>query len=335
MIEQDRFIARVNLTEGWLAEFAEMIQELVDFRLATYAARISPSHTSVTPINAYADRVELPYFSNLKIACGHFRTASPGLPEYRRLQIGFGKLDRERHFIARAAGHSMDGGKSPIRDGDYLLCEVISASGVSKLTGEILAIERQDEAGDNQYLLRKVLKDSSGQYTLRANNPDYADILVTDELREQFRTFAKLVKVLDPLTMVIGQRFMREEIATLFGHEFNPGSWNSGHIVLRDPSAHILLVTLNKQGKAAEHRFLDRWVDERHFHWQTQNQTSPESSRGEAIMQQELTGLPIHLFVRENKLELGKAAPFTYHGRVRYQAHIGSQPMSIDFELID
>ena len=80
---------------------------------------------------------------------------------------------------------------------------------------------------------------------------------------------------------------------------------------------------------------MDHWVDERHFHWQTQNQTSPESSRGRALIQQEANELPVHLFVRENKLENGKAAPFTYHGRVRYQKHTGSKPMSVDFELMD
>jgi len=44
-------------------------------------------------------------------------------------------------------------------------------------------------------------------------------------------------------------------------------------------------------------------------------------------------GIDIHLFVRDSKLAAGKAAPFTYHGRVRYQSHQGSRPMSIVFGL--
>lgn len=334
-VEDGRFIGRANVAEADLLTFSEMVQELVDFRLATYVARIGVTSAVVTPITSRPDKVELPYFPSLKIACGHFKSADAGEPEYRKVHAGIGQLDPERHFIAHAAGNSMNGGKSPIHDGDYLLCEVISPSSAGKLTGEILAIERQDEAGDNQYLLRKVLKDAAGQYTLRANNSDYADIIVTDELREQLRTFARLKSVIDPLSMEVGQRFMREEIPGLFGQKFNPGSWHSGHVILRNPSVHILLVTLNKQGKAADLRYLDRWIDDRHFHWQTQNQTSPESSRGQAIIQQEANGLPIHLFIRGNKLENGKAAPFTYHGQVRYQKHTGSKPMSIDFELMD
>jgi hypothetical protein len=40
-------------------------------------------------------------------------------------------------------------------------------------------------------------------------------------------------------------------------------------------------------------------------------------------------GIDLHLFVRENKLAAGKAARFTYHGRVVYESHQGSQPMSV------
>ena len=51
-----------------------------------------------------------------------------------------------------------------------------------------------------------------------------------------------------------------------------------GHVVLAQKKAHILLVTLNKQGRADAHKFMD-------------------------------------------------------HGRVRYQSHQGSRPMSIVFGL--
>jgi hypothetical protein len=44
-------------------------------------------------------------------------------------------------------------------------------------------------------------------------------------------------------------------------------------------------------------------------------------------------GIDIHLFVRENKLAPDKATPFTYHGRVVYESHQGSQPMSVVFQL--
>jgi hypothetical protein len=97
--------------------------------------------------------------------------------------------------------------------------------------------------------------------------------------------------------------------------------------------AHILLVTINKQGKADEHKYMDHWIDGSHFHWQSQNATDPSSKRGQEIIRHAALGIDIHLFVRENKLAAGKAAPFTYHGRVVYQSHQGSQPMSVVFGL--
>ncbi len=127
---------------------------------------------------------------------------------------------------------------------------------------------------------------------------------------------------------------MREEIPALFGVEFNPGNWNSGHVVLGEQNAHVLLVTLNKRGKAEEHRYLDRFSDDgAFFHWQSQNSTSPESKRGSELVEHEKLGIQIHLFVRQGKLRNGKAAPFTYHGPVTYLRHEGSRPVDFTFQL--
>jgi predicted transposase YbfD/YdcC len=222
----------------------------------------------------------------------------------------------------------MDGGKSPICDGDYLLFERISPANAGSLTGAIVAIERDSDEGGSEYLLRLVAK-SEGQYVLRAQNPRYGEMRATEEMR----TLARLKGKLDPLEMAVGQSLMREEIPELFGEMFNPGNWQSGHVTLNEKKAHILLVTLNKQGKALEHRYADHWIDERKFHWQTQNSTTPQSKKGEQIIEHEKKGIGIHLFVRDTKLRGGKAAPFTYHGKVRYVRHTGTEPMNVTWEL--
>lgn len=54
------------------------------------------------------------------------------------------------------------------------------------------------------------------------------------------RTLARFKAVIDPLEMAIGQARLREEIPPLFGEAFNPGNWNSGHVVLKAQRAHIL-----------------------------------------------------------------------------------------------
>lgn len=309
-----------------------MLQELVDYRLAAYEVRIEPETvtSNVVLLTArHRDAVELPYFPNLKIACGHFKTGRTDAEEYRALPRSYGQLDPSRHFLARATGNSMDGGKNPVRDGDYLLLELMSPTRAGSITGHVVAIERQDVSGDNQYLLRVVTKTRDGQYILKANNPDYEDMPAADDMR----TLARLRGVVDPLDLVVGEVFQREEIPALFGEQFNPGNWNVGHVTLNDKKVHVLLVTLNKQGKAAQHRYQDHWIDDHHFHWQSQNSTTPESKRGKEIIEHKRLGIAIHLFIRDSKLSGEKAAPFVYQGQATYESHQGSGPISVVFSL--
>lgn len=334
--EEDRFKSALSLQPDELGTFENLVQELIDYRLAAYEARVSARADSdavdnVVPLRSAG--TELPYFPSLKIACGHFKNSQAEASEYRSLGTAYGNLDPSRHFIAVASGNSMNGGKNPVQDGDYLLLELISAEQAGSITGETLAIERLDEAGDTQYLLRNVRKDSSGSYLLKAANPDYDDIVVTPELSEQFRTFARFRGVVDPLELMVGQEVVREDIPPLFGDTFNPGNWQSGHVFLKDANAHVLLVTLNKQGKIEDHRYVDHWIDEQTFHWQTQRATTPESKRGRELINHKALGQSIHLFVRDNKLRAGKAAPFIYYGPVEYQSHEGSAPMSVKLKL--
>lgn len=313
--------------------FSTLVQELIDYKFAAYeirrAATTTPGDNVIPFRRPVTERTELPYFPNLKIACGHFRTGRADAEEHCRLGPGHGKLDPARHFIARASGNSMNGGKHPIRDGDYLLLELLNAGNAGSITGSVMAIERQDGAGDSQYLLRVVTKAHDGRYILKANNPDYEDLVATDDMR----TLARLKALIDPFELAIGEAFLREDIPTLFGETFNPGSWNSGHVALNEKKAHILLVTLNKQGKTEDHRYLDHWINEQTFHWQSQNAVTPESKRGREIIEHERRGISIHLFVRDHKLADGKAAPFVYQGAVRYQSHSGSAPMSVVFRV--
>lgn len=334
----DRFRSTLDIQQSHIDALHLMLQEIVDFRLMRYEERLSTRTTVISspennlatfPVPHHADMVELPFFPDLRIACGHFREGRHDVDEVRQLGTGYGRLDPSRHFIARAIGDSMDGGKTPVRDGDYLLLELMGSESAGSITGTTMVIERQGAAGEDQYLLRVVTKVSDGRYVLKANNPSYPDY----EADDSFRTLARLRGVLDPLALSIGIDFPREQIPELFGEEFNVGNWNSGHVVLKDGHVHVLLVTLNKQGKAEEHRYHDYFMDERHFHWQSQNSTTPSSKRGRALIEHDVKGVAVHLFAREHKLVAGKAAPFRYYGPVRYLSHTGSGPMSIEWEL--
>jgi hypothetical protein len=86
----------------------------------------------------------------------------------------------------------MNAGKNPIKDGDLLLLELVTPINAGSISGTTMAVEIQDESGDNQYLLRVVKKNNHGQYLLVANNLDYPDMVAN----ESMNTFARLKGVL-------------------------------------------------------------------------------------------------------------------------------------------
>ena len=199
----DRLVLTADLQSATVAAAASCLQELVDYRLAAYDARVEqPLPLEVGEVRPrLADVVELPYFPNLRIACGHFRAGRTDAEEHRALPARYGKLDPGRHFIARASGNSMNGGRQPIRDGDYLLLEHVTPSNAGSITGTVMAIERDGaHGGEEQYVLRMVVKTREGQYVLRAHNPDYADMPATDDMR----TRARLRAIIDPLDLSAG-----------------------------------------------------------------------------------------------------------------------------------
>lgn len=206
-LREGRFHPTFEARDDEVETFQTMVQELVDYRLAAYEPRLpktsaaasSEDTAEILPFPTPGARedaanVELPYFPNLRIACGHFRTGRADADMTCRIGNGHGQLDPRSHFVARATGNSMNGGKHPILDGDYLLLELIDSDAAGSITGKLVVIERQDATGDDQYLLRRVTKSPEGRYILKAANPDYPDL----EAAQDFRTLARLRSVLEP-----------------------------------------------------------------------------------------------------------------------------------------
>ncbi|MGI5310643.1 S24 family peptidase [Rheinheimera sp. WS51] len=154
---------------------------------------ISFKHPQPQPyLDQHDTHLQLPYFPNIKIACGHFKTGDDSEVEYIDAPLGLGKLDPKTHFLARASGNSMNGGKNPIHDGDLLLLEWISADKAGSLQGLTVVVEQDDIGGESQYLLRSIKKVADGQYLLIASNPDYEVITANDSMR----TLARLKHVI-------------------------------------------------------------------------------------------------------------------------------------------
>ncbi|MDC9522851.1 S24 family peptidase [Pseudoalteromonas sp. Angola-31] len=188
-------VAQANSAKLWIANKDHFEQAKPTAELFTFPNAPQPELNQVAEpavsLKSVDEALKLPYFPNIKIACGHFKTGDSSDVEYLDAPLGAGKLDPQIHFLARASGNSMNGGKHPILDGDLLLLELITPDKAGSLRGQIVAIERDDISGDGQYLLRKVNKLPNGQYELIAQNPDY-EVMIADE---SMRTFARFKQV--------------------------------------------------------------------------------------------------------------------------------------------
>ena len=334
-VTEERFRFLSNIPKTTYNAFVVLVQEIISYRFLQYEARLAnkevPVETNLIPLNM-PEVQEIPYFSDLRIACGHFRTSQHETEniEYRSLPISFGKLDPAKHFIARASGESMNGGLHPIRSGDYLLLELITPDNAGSNDGRIIAIEQQDVAGDDQYLLRKIKKIAPNEYQLIAQNPDYPPMQASDEMN----TFARFKQVLDVTDLYLHHELYKHEVANVFGLEYKEGVWKMpGHVCPKETHDQFLFVTLSKHQAETDYQYHDYFIDKSHFHWQSQNRTTPENDKGKRIIHSNENNSSIFLFVRKFPKIAGKAAPFIFCGRLSYLNHSGSAPISVKFKL--
>jgi hypothetical protein len=150
----------------------------------------------------------------------------------------------------------------------------------------------------------------------------------------EMNTFARLKQVIDVNDILLHREFYKYEVSELFGIAYQEGVWKMhGHVCPKVSEDQFLFVNLNKQGALDNQRFHDYFVDDSHFHWQSQNRTTPENEKGLGIIESNDRPGSIYLFVRKfNKIK-GKGAPFTFCGRLKYLSHEGSAPMDVDFEI--
>ena len=133
-------------------------------------------------------------------------------------------------------------------------------------------------------------------------------------------------------------RYTREQILVGFGASTfeKRSSAREGVLEIKDDNVEILFVTLNKNEKqfSPTTMYQDYAINERLFHWQSQNSARPDRGKGLSYVEQNNNGKRVFLFVREqSKDENGRTMSFVNFGEVKYVSHSGSQPMSITWRL--
>lgn len=108
-----------------------------------------------------------------------------------------------------------------------------------------------------------------------------------------------------------------------------------GVAYLEDLNTDVLLVTLQKSEKdySPSTLYKDYAINEKLFHWQSQNRTSESSKVGIRYQQAKKGKGNVLLFVRARRKDEYGTEYYTFLGPAYYVSHEGSKPMSIVWEL--
>ena len=133
-------------------------------------------------------------------------------------------------------------------------------------------------------------------------------------------------------------RYTREQILSGFGQNLfeKKSSSREGVLNMKDKNTELLFVTLEKtEDKYSPTTMYDDYaINDKLFHWQSQNSTKPDSPKGLSYINHQKEKKDIILFVREsNQNENKNILTYVCLGKVIYKNHYGSQPMSITWEL--
>lgn len=138
--------------------------------------------------------------------------------------------------------------------------------------------------------------------------------------------------------LMLHSRYTRDQILSAFRfHTVNKKSEiREGVAYSKELNTELLFITLNKSEEDFSPTTLyeDFAVDEKIFHWQSQNSVSPEKGKGLSYINHIREERRIMLFVRErNEDEFGNVMGFVFLGEGKLQDYYGTKPMSIKWEL--
>lgn len=159
---------------------------------------------------------------------------------------------------------------------------------------------------------------------------------------ERFNVLPHKASLPYPCALEVYCNYSRDQIFAALGLN-KPNSVREGvkylhpgnsSLVNRDTD--VFLVTLNKSEKEFSEttRYEDYSINDRLFHWQSQNATTPESPTGQRYIKQQEKGNIVLLFVREQKKDAqGNSQNYTFLGTAQLSSWNGSQPITIIYHL--
>ncbi|MDP1823188.1 MAG: DEAD/DEAH box helicase family protein [Archangium sp.] len=167
-------------------------------------------------------------YPDLRAAAGH---ATEGADATQRTHVMLPvKQDAADVFAVRVSGTSMDGGKAPMRDGDWAVMRLARSAPPSAMEERVVLAQLPASLG-SQYLIKRLRK-VDGHWRLTSDNPSGPSFDASDETV----AIARLDEVIRPedLGPAIGTTMSEGELPTAFGlPELTPeSSRQSGHLFI-------------------------------------------------------------------------------------------------------
>lgn len=306
----------------------ELLQ--ADGRWTLRPRRAAGDPADVVPIGG------VPFFESLQVACGfeHVQFEDTDVTSWLRPDAEH-PLDRKRHFVVRASGDSMDGGKTPIRDGDLVLCEWATVTDPREVEGRACLLAGGDAEGS--FALLKVPQKGPGGWLLESRNPAHSPRPVPPGAT--LKVVGKVLGVVDEASgPMLWGLYDRDAIAKAFGCAVGSLKRVGVADIVSDGKPHtIIMLALRKRDDTPlEQRYADRFESPAALRWESQQSTTPQSLKGRRLLNHQAEGRAVHLFVRyRQKTKKQTAEPFVYCGTLQLERHEGSTPIRAWWRLDD
>ena len=168
-------------------------------------------------------------FPTLRAAAGSTRDPIALAPEGEQVRLPT-KARGEGWFAVRATGDSMNGGKQPIRDGDWLVMRFARSASREAIEGKIALVEVPDSHLGASHLIKRLVREDK-RWILRSENPAHASI----EATAGTLPIATLMEVVKPESLgpEVGATLEDEKLAESFGLSEPPRTGRvDGHLFL-------------------------------------------------------------------------------------------------------
>ncbi|MBM4362128.1 MAG: DEAD/DEAH box helicase family protein [Deltaproteobacteria bacterium] len=195
---------------------------------------IEPVQSAVVELAARRGVVAYP---DLRAAAGHASGAMEGPGRESVVMLPVDSDDPEL-FAVRVTGSSMDGGKNPIRDGDWAVLRVARSAPASVFENRVALVQLPDEASGSRYQIKR-LERRDAKWLLKSDNPAGP----TFDGAEGMVPIARLERVVRPedLAPPTGTVVNDADLPARFGVDVEPRTdrWG-GHLFLFIDSKGIL-----------------------------------------------------------------------------------------------